>query len=48
MVLEYLKKKLSEPLAGQIDTFLASGKLLGPAEDLAKGLEGLLGGLDKS
>jgi HEPN domain-containing protein len=48
MVLDYLKKKLPAPLAGQLDAFLANDQTLEQAEELVKGLEGLLGGLGKS
>lgn len=38
-VVKFLKEKLPQPLAGQIDTLLAGGKI----EGLAKGLGDLLG-----
>jgi hypothetical protein len=39
-VIDYLKKKLPGPIAGQIDTVLQGGGGLG---DMAKGLGGMLG-----
>lgn len=39
-VLDYLKKKLPAPIAGQIDSVLQGGGGLG---DMAKGLGGMLG-----
>jgi hypothetical protein len=38
-IVKFLKQKLPKPLAGQIDTLLAGGKI----EDITKGLGGLLG-----
>lgn len=40
-VLNFLKKKLPPALGGQLDAFLAGGKI---PDDLTKGLGGLLGG----
>jgi hypothetical protein len=40
IVVDFLKKKLPAPLAGQIDTVLAGG---GVSPDLVKGLGGLIG-----
>lgn len=42
-VVDYLKKKLPAPIAGQIDSVLGGGGGAGGAEDLAKGLGGMLG-----
>lgn len=38
-VLKFLKQKLPQPIAGQVDTLIAGGKV----DDLTKGLSGLLG-----
>jgi uncharacterized protein (DUF2267 family) len=40
VVIDYLKKKLPAPVAGQIDNVLKSG---GSVADAAKGLGGILG-----
>ncbi|MBE0410224.1 MAG: DUF2267 domain-containing protein [Anaerolineales bacterium] len=37
-VIKFLKQKLPAPIAGQVDTILAGGKV----DDLTKGLGGLL------
>jgi hypothetical protein len=42
-VLDYLKDRLPEPVAGQIDTVMAGGDVSGGLGDLAGGLGGLLG-----
>jgi hypothetical protein len=42
-VLNYLKQKLPAPIAGQLDTFLASPGAGDQLEDLAKNLGGLFG-----
>jgi hypothetical protein len=39
VVVKFLKQKLPQPIAGQIDTLLAGGKI----DDITKGLGGLLG-----
>lgn len=43
VVLDYLKDKLPEPIAGQVDNLLEGGDL-GDLGNLAGGLGGLLGG----
>jgi hypothetical protein len=43
VVIGYLKDKLPEPLAGQIDGFLEGEGAQGSIDDIAKGLGGLLG-----
>jgi hypothetical protein len=43
-VLGFLKDKLPEPLAGQVDSLLGGGDVAGQAGDLLSGLGGLLGG----
>jgi hypothetical protein len=43
MVVGYLKEKLPGPIAGQIDSVLGGAGLAGGAEDLVKGLGGILG-----
>ena len=43
-VLGFLKDKLPEPIAGQVDTLLGSGDIAGEAGELLKGLGGLSGG----
>lgn len=43
LVIDYLKDKLPDPIAGQLDTVMSGGELGGSAADLAKGLGGLLG-----
>lgn len=42
-VIEFLEKKLPEPIAGQLESFIEGGGL-GQAGDVAEGLSGLLGG----
>jgi len=42
-VLDYLKKELPAPIAGQIDNFLEGGGLAGGLGDMAEGLGGLFG-----
>ncbi len=45
-VLEYIKERLPDPIAGQVEALLAGGGLpddLGDLGDIAKGLGGLLG-----
>jgi hypothetical protein len=39
VVVKFLKQKLPQPIAGQIDTVLAGGKI----DDITKGLGGMLG-----
>jgi HEAT repeat protein len=43
IVLSYLKEKLPDPIAGQIDSVLGGAGLAESAEDLVKGLGGILG-----
>jgi VIT1/CCC1 family predicted Fe2+/Mn2+ transporter len=43
IVLSYLKEKLTDPIAGQIDSVLGGAGLAESAEDLVKGLGGILG-----
>lgn len=43
IVLGYLKEKLPAPIAGQIDSVLSGAGLAEGAEDLVKGLGGILG-----
>jgi hypothetical protein len=43
IVLGYLKEKLPDPIAGQIDSLLGGAGLAESAEDLVKGLGGILG-----
>jgi hypothetical protein len=40
-VIDYLKDRLPEPLAGQIDGYLSGEGADGSVEDIAKGLDGL-------
>ena len=42
-VITYLKERLPAPLAGQVDALLANEATVKGAEDLLKGLGGLLG-----
>ncbi|MCP4537104.1 MAG: DUF2267 domain-containing protein [Chloroflexi bacterium] len=42
-VIGFLKDKLPDPIAGQIDAVLSGAGVAGGLEDLAKGLGGLLG-----
>jgi len=42
-VIKYMKDKLPEPLAGQIDGFLEGEGSTGSMDDITKGLGGLLG-----
>lgn len=42
-VIDYLKKNLPAPIAGQIDGLLNNAGALGQAEQLVKGLGGMLG-----
>jgi hypothetical protein len=42
-VLDYLKDKLPDPIAGQIDGLIAGDSPSGSMEDITKGLGGLLG-----
>ena len=42
-VLDYLKDKLPEPIAGQIDSVMAGGDVSGGLGGMAGGLGGLLG-----
>ena len=43
VVIGYLKDKLPEPLAGQIDGFLEGEGTQGSIDDIAKSMGGLLG-----
>ncbi len=43
-VLDYVKEKLPEPLAGQLDNLLEGGVDMDGAGNLLKGLGGLFGG----
>lgn len=47
-VIGFLKERLPEPLAGQVEALLGGdadvGDLLGNVDDIAKGLGGLFGG----
>lgn len=47
MVVSFIKDKLPDSIAGQLDAFLGNKDLLEQAGDIAGGLEGLLGGLGK-
>jgi uncharacterized protein (DUF2267 family) len=47
MVISFIKDKLPDSIATQLDAFLGSDDLLEQAGDIAEGLEGLLGGLGK-
>ena len=42
-VLDFLKERLPDSLAGQLDTLIAGGDGASGAADLLKGLSGLLG-----
>lgn len=42
-VLGYLKERLPDPIAGQVEALLAGGGLPDDLGDIAKGLGGLLG-----
>ena len=43
VVLDYLKDKLPEPIAGQLDGLIAGDESSGSIEDVTKGLGGLFG-----
>ena len=43
VVLGYLREKLPDPIAGQIDSLLSGAGLAEGAEDLVKGLGSILG-----
>ena len=43
VVLDYLKDKLPEPIAGQLDGLIAGDESSGSIEDITKGLGGLFG-----
>ena len=43
-VLDFVKDKLPEPIAAQVDSLIAGDGGLGQAGDLLKGLGGLFGG----
>jgi uncharacterized protein (DUF2267 family) len=43
-VLGFLKDKLPQPIAGQVDALLGGGDVAGQAGELLEGLSGLLGG----
>lgn len=43
-VLGFLKDKLPQPIAGQVDAVLGGGDVAGQAGELLEGLSGLLGG----